>query len=153
MGGDNDSIADVQHRLDELAERVETNCVDIDALTSRADASDRRSEAADARADEIETRARVDRDMIAELKAEGLLSREHIAQLEQALKSSRTIGAAIGMIMATREVREDQAFAILRNASQNSNRKLRDLAEELVTAGARAGAARAPGRRRAPSAG
>ena len=136
MGGTDDSSGEMQHQLDELANRVTTNHGNIDALTMRADAADRRSDAADARADEMEARARVDRDMISELQAEGVLSREHIAQLEQALKSSRTIGAAIGLIMATRQVREEEAFQILKTASQNSNRKLRDLAEELVTAGA-----------------
>jgi AmiR/NasT family two-component response regulator len=45
----------------------------------------------------------------------------------------RRIDAAIGMLMASRNMTEEQAFAVLRTASQNSNRKLRVLAAELVT--------------------
>ena len=120
--------SDVQARLDALARRVMTSRADIDQLEARADESE-------ARADDIETRVEVDRDMIADLQDQGVLSREHAEQMERALKSSRTIGAAIGMIMASRNVCEDEAFTILRTASQNSNRKLRDLAAELVASG------------------
>jgi AmiR/NasT family two-component response regulator len=66
------------------------------------------------------------------MQADGLLSQEHARQLEQALRSSRTIGAAMGMIMPTRQVAEDEAFAILSSASQQSNRKVRELAADLV---------------------
>jgi len=52
--------------------------------------------------------------------------------MEQALRSSRTIGAAMGMLMASRQVGEKGAFDILRMASQQSNRKLREIADELV---------------------
>ncbi len=118
----------MQAQLDALARRVSVNRADIDALEARADKSD-------ARADDLAGRIEIDRDMIAELQDEGVLSREHAAQMEQALKSSRTIGAALGMIMASRNVCEDEAFTILRTASQNYNRKLRDLAHELVASG------------------
>lgn len=142
MGHDPAHARDVQSQLDALVRHVAVNRADIDALEARADKSDLRAEAAearadaaDARADIIEARAQVDRDMIAELQDEGVLSREHAAQMEQALKSSRTIGAALGLIMAGRHVCEDEAFLILREASQKSNRKLRELAHELVTTG------------------
>jgi AmiR/NasT family two-component response regulator len=52
--------------------------------------------------------------------------------MEEALKSSRTVGAAIGILMASRGLSESEAFAILRKASQDSNRKIRELAAELV---------------------
>jgi AmiR/NasT family two-component response regulator len=52
--------------------------------------------------------------------------------MDEALKSSRTIGAAIGIIMASRRLGEAEAFEVLRAVSQNSNRKLRDLAADLV---------------------
>jgi len=55
--------------------------------------------------------------------------------LQEALRTSRKIGAAVGIIMVKAVVAEEGAFAILRQASQNSNRKLRDLAEELVLTG------------------
>jgi AmiR/NasT family two-component response regulator len=70
--------------------------------------------------------------MIATLQADGILSRDHVAQLEEALISSRSIGAAIGILMASRQVSQDQAFLVLKEASQRSNRKLHDLAAELV---------------------
>jgi AmiR/NasT family two-component response regulator len=57
---------------------------------------------------------------------------ERDAAVEQALRSSRTIGAAMGMIMPTQQVAEDEAFAILSSASQQSNRKVRELAADLV---------------------
>jgi AmiR/NasT family two-component response regulator len=49
--------------------------------------------------------------MIADLQADGVLSHDHAEQMELALRSSRTIGAAIGIIMASRDVGEDEAFA------------------------------------------
>lgn len=82
--------------------------------------------------DQLAQRVTTNREMIAELQAEGLVSHEHAEQLEQALRSSRTIGAAIGIIMASRRVTQDRAFAILTRLSQDTNRKLRDVAAELV---------------------
>jgi AmiR/NasT family two-component response regulator len=70
--------------------------------------------------------------MIADLQRDGVLSQAHADQMDEALKSSRTIGAAIGMIMASRGLTEIEAFEVLRTASQRSNRKLRELAAELV---------------------
>ena len=118
-------MADLQEQIDALVRQVKDNRSDIDALQSRA-------EAAELRADALETQALIDRDMIAELQADGVVSKEHAAQMEEALRSSRTIGAAIGVIMGTRQVSEEEAFKILQTASQHSNRKLRDLAAELV---------------------
>jgi hypothetical protein len=119
------STDDLQAQIDALARRVTTNRSDIDALTSRADQ-------ADARADQIEANSQVDRDLIAELQRDGLLTMEHAAQLEEALKSSRVIGAAIGVVMASRGVSDAEAFAILKQASNDSNRKLRELAADLL---------------------
>jgi signal transduction histidine kinase/CheY-like chemotaxis protein len=55
--------------------------------------------------------------------------------LEVALRSSRRIGAAIGIIMERARIPEDEAFALLRKASQDGNRKLRDVAEQIVLTG------------------
>jgi GAF domain-containing protein len=62
--------------------------------------------------------------------------REQISGLEQALSSNRTIAMAIGMLMATHGIKEREAFDLLRVASQRSNRRLRDIAEEVVRTGA-----------------
>lgn len=120
-----DASAGLQAQIDALAQRVTTNRSDIDALTSRADE-------ADVRAERIEANSQFDRDLIAELQRDGLLTLEHAVQMEEALKSSRVIGAAIGVVMASRGVSDAEAFAILKKASNDSNRKLRELAADLL---------------------
>jgi GAF domain-containing protein len=54
------------------------------------------------------------------------------SQLERALSSRAVIDQAIGVIMARRRCTADEAFALLRTQSQRVNRKLRDLAAEVV---------------------
>jgi GAF domain-containing protein len=63
------------------------------------------------------------------------------AQLEQALLSRAVIDQAIGIIMAESHCPADQAFAVLKRASNNRRTKLRDLAGEIV---ARVSGARPP---------
>lgn len=63
----------------------------------------------------------LDRGLIQELQDEGLVNRERAVHLEEALRSSRRIGAAIGIVMANRRVSEDVAFEMLSRASQNVN--------------------------------
>jgi len=53
-------------------------------------------------------------------------------QLDARADSRDIIGMAKGMIIARRGVSEDEAFDILRRASQRMNVKLRDLAEQMV---------------------
>lgn len=55
-------------------------------------------------------------------------------QLEEALVSRAVIDQAKGVLMAQRRCSADEAFEILRTASQRHNRKLRDLARDLVEA-------------------
>ena len=55
--------------------------------------------------------------------------------LEAALESSRAIGVALGVLMSARKVTQDQAFTMLRVASQNLHRKLRAVAAEVVETG------------------
>ena len=54
------------------------------------------------------------------------------AGLATAMRSRATIEQAKGIIMAERNVTAEQAFDLLRQASQTENRKLRDVARELV---------------------
>jgi len=63
--------------------------------------------------------------------------REQVEQLRQAIASNRVIGTAIGILMAVRGISEPEAFDVLRVASQHSNRKLRDIAEDVVRRGSR----------------
>jgi len=55
-------------------------------------------------------------------------------QLANALVSSSVIDQAIGILMGQERCTATAAFDILRKASQHRNRKLRDIAAELVTA-------------------
>lgn len=53
-------------------------------------------------------------------------------QLREAIATREAIGKAIGILMEREGIDDDAAFGMLRTASQNSNLKLRDIAEELV---------------------
>lgn len=64
--------------------------------------------------------------------AVALAGAQREADLEAKAASRDVIGMAKGKIMAQRSVSEDEAFDILRRASQRMNIKLRELAERLV---------------------
>jgi transcriptional regulator with GAF, ATPase, and Fis domain len=61
--------------------------------------------------------------------------KQHAGDLEDALQSNRRIGMAMGVLMARGHLGEDEAFALLRRASQFLNVKLRDIAERVVETG------------------
>jgi GAF domain-containing protein len=61
---------------------------------------------------------------------------EQNENLNIALSNSRRIGAAIGILMATRPTTEDGAFELLRQSSQRHHRKLREVADNVVFTGA-----------------
>jgi AmiR/NasT family two-component response regulator len=77
----------------------------------------------------------VDHALITELVAQGEADRQEIANLKRALETSRQIGAAIGVIMASHKVTDVQAFDLLAKESQTTNRKLRDIAADVVLTG------------------
>jgi GAF domain-containing protein len=58
-----------------------------------------------------------------------------VMNLERALVTNREIGTAIGIVMATDRCTEQEAFTLLRVASQHLNRKLRDVASDVVHTG------------------
>jgi GAF domain-containing protein len=58
------------------------------------------------------------------------LTAEH---LQEALKSRDLIGQAKGILMAREGVGADEAFDLLRRASQRTGRKLRDIAMDIAT--------------------
>lgn len=62
-------------------------------------------------------------------------ARENALQLHHALSSNRDIGTAMGVLMAQHKIRRDQAFDLLRLASQNSNRRLIDIAADVLETG------------------
>lgn len=64
-----------------------------------------------------------------------LLVQERASNLEIALASSRDIGVAMGVLMARYKITRDQAFDLLRMASQHRHRKLRDVAGDVAETG------------------
>ena len=150
--GDSDMRAqmdELRSRVDEADERADASEARADKAELRADDSATRADAAQSRSDEQQALSEYDRariaaaegrldvhdELIAELQAEGLITSEHAAHLDLALKSARTIGAAVGILMTLLRVSEVEAFALLRKASNDSNRKLRVVAEEVVLTG------------------
>jgi hypothetical protein len=137
-----DADSERERRFQELSSRVDANHDEIEELSRRADASNHRAHTSEEttaeygqRISQLEGRTEIDRELIAQLQADGLLAMEHAAHLEEALRSARLIGAAMGVVMAVRKVTEADAFMILKAASQHTNRKLRLLAEEVVRSG------------------
>jgi hypothetical protein len=116
------SSDELQGQIDELPRRLDTADAERHPLVERTAAADQRAD--------------IDREMILELQADGLVSEQHARDLSVALTSSRTIGAAIGILMTSREISADDAFAILRQTSQDTNRKVREIAAEIVGAAA-----------------
>jgi transcriptional regulator with GAF, ATPase, and Fis domain len=58
--------------------------------------------------------------------------RDLAEQLAEAMRSRAVIEQAKGVVMAKQQCDADAAFAFLRSESQNSNRKLRDVAADVV---------------------
>jgi len=63
------------------------------------------------------------------------LAEERADNLTAALASNRQIGIAIGILMAYHRVTQDEAFDMLRSASQHLHIKLRDIAQDVVETG------------------
>jgi len=58
-----------------------------------------------------------------------------VVNLQKALASNRQIGTALGIVMSRHMVTAEQAFDMLRTASQTNHRKLRDIAEDVILTG------------------
>ena len=71
--------------------------------------------------------------------------------LSRSVATRQLIGQAQGILMERHKITDDRAFALLVRASQDTNTKLRDIAEQLVRSGALPGGPD-PGRRRASAA-
>jgi transcriptional regulator with GAF, ATPase, and Fis domain len=75
-------------------------------------------------------------DAIATLAAHGAVavaSAQEIEGLKAAMDRRTTIGKALGMIMERYDIDDARAFEVLKRVSSHSNRKLYDIAVELVT--------------------
>ena len=69
------------------------------------------------------------------LEAQLAEAHRKIEHLETALTTARTISMAVGVLMATFKLPSESAFDMLVVASQNTRRKLRDIAAEVVETG------------------
>jgi GAF domain-containing protein len=92
------------------------------------------SRCVDAFDDEAITRASVLADH-ATVAIEGTIREDRAHHLQRALGSNRLIGTATGILVERYKLTPPQAFDLLRSISQNSNRKLVDIAESLVATG------------------
>lgn len=63
------------------------------------------------------------------------LTQRRARHLEAALQTNRDIGTAIGVLMAQHKLTREQALELLRVASQDSNRKVAEIATEVVETG------------------
>jgi AmiR/NasT family two-component response regulator len=68
---------------------------------------------------------------IAELTA----IRARVENLQAALRTCRTIGIAVGIVMAEHKMTAEDAFQVLVRSSQLRHRKLRDIARHIVSTG------------------
>ena len=65
-----------------------------------------------------------------------LVAQQHtVAHLQRALDSNRRIGAAVGIVMARGRYTYEQAVDVLTRTSQDANRKLVDVAADVVYTG------------------
>jgi transcriptional regulator with GAF, ATPase, and Fis domain len=64
-----------------------------------------------------------------------LSNANQVAHLNTALETSRQIGEAVGILMTRHGLRQPDAFSMLVKASQNSNLKVRDLADTVTYTG------------------
>jgi AmiR/NasT family two-component response regulator len=74
-------------------------------------------------------------DRLAKARSDLASTTAHTEHLQRALGSSRQIGMAMGMLMERHRLTQEQACERLRDLSQRSNVKLRDVAEQIVSTG------------------
>jgi hypothetical protein len=91
------------------------------------------------RSDKVIARLLLDRAcaLVSTAQLQALLAAERntAANLHTALVSNREIGKAIGILMWSYKLTDDQAFDLLRGVSQHTHRKLRDVASDVCTTG------------------
>ena len=70
----------------------------------------------------------------AALKIEAAADHEPVEDFQSALRVNRRIGVAIGLVMAQLGFTDDEAIQALRHSSMDANRKLVDVAEDIISA-------------------
>jgi AmiR/NasT family two-component response regulator len=62
--------------------------------------------------------------------------RQNEANLERAVESHRLVGQAMGILIERHRIVSEEAFHVLRRASQDHNVKLREVAQRVIETGA-----------------
>ena len=73
-----------------------------------------------------------------------LASARHEETMAQAVDARKLVGQAMGILMERFDIDGDRAFAVLKRYSQDSNTKLRDVAQQLIDTRKLPGATRLP---------
>ncbi len=63
------------------------------------------------------------------------LSHQEVLDLERAVGTNRDIGTAVGLLMEQHDITREQSLNLLRLVSQDTNRKLADVANEMIRTG------------------
>lgn len=133
------------HLVTALRAQPRTARLPVIILTARG-GPDAAAEGLAAGADDYITKPFSSRELLARVQANHELhqqreqaidaAQDREQQIRGALDSNRTIGTAIGIVMASYQLTARQAFQLLVTASQNTNNKLRDIAARVVDTGA-----------------
>ncbi|MFQ1003105.1 ANTAR domain-containing protein [Modestobacter sp. SSW1-42] len=111
----------IEQRLAQMVEELVVSRQET--RVSRAETAASRAETAVSREETVLSRAETSAALV------------QVGNLETALKTSRVIGMAMRILMVRRNLTEAAAFEALTQASQHRNRKLRDIADEVVHTG------------------
>jgi hypothetical protein len=130
-----DKNQEMQDQIDTLRERLDFSSLNASVNRADIDRLQKAGEVDRTDIDRLQVGAEVERHLIAELQAEGVLRAEHAADIEVALRSARIIGAAIGIVMVSSHCTAEQAYQILAKVSNDSNVKLREVADAVVLTG------------------
>lgn len=82
--------------------------------------------------DAFDETARAEAHALAAHAAIAIVSAQHAEHLHRALDTRTTIALALGMLMERFDLSHDDAFGVLRRVSSHENRKLHQVAAELV---------------------
>ena len=121
-------------RLREWSEAIAWPLMSFAVLLAAALASEQRHDAEMQRRDELHVAESDRRDVlhVQELQRRDVLHAHELDMIREALETRDVIGQAKGVIMAALSCSPDEAFNLLRQQSQHENRKLVDVAIEVV---------------------